>query len=103
MAKAKTQRRIVSAKPRASVKSSRAPRSRAPTTPPPANTPKLDLIVAALRAPKGASVPDLMALTGWQAHSVRGALAGALKKGRGLVIVSEKIDGARFYRIGGKA
>lgn len=60
---------------------------------------KLDRIVAALRAPKGATIPDLMQLTGWQAHSVRGALAGALKKERGLAVVSEKTDGERVYRI----
>jgi hypothetical protein len=35
--------------------------------------------------------------TGWQTHSVRGALAGALKR-RGLVITSEKVDGIRRYR-----
>jgi hypothetical protein len=35
--------------------------------------------------------------TGWQQHSVRGALAGALKK-RGLAITSEKVDGVRRYR-----
>lgn len=62
---------------------------------------KLDRIVAALRAPKGASVPDLMKLTGWQAHSVRGAMSGALKKDRGLAISSDKQDGERIYRIKG--
>lgn len=60
---------------------------------------KLDRIVAALRAPKGATIPDLMQLTGWQAHSVRGALSGALKTKRELAIVSEKRDGERIYRI----
>jgi hypothetical protein len=35
--------------------------------------------------------------TGWQPHSVRGAMAGALKK-RGLTTTSEKLDGARRYR-----
>lgn len=60
---------------------------------------KLDRIVAALRGHKGASIANLMKLTGWQAHSVRGALAGALKKARGLVIVSEKRNDERFYRI----
>jgi hypothetical protein len=37
--------------------------------------------------------------TGWQAHTVRGALAGALKKRLGLAVTSEKVDGARVYRI----
>ena len=38
-----------------------------------------------------------MTATGWQQHSVRGALAGALKK-RGLIITSDKIDDLRRYR-----
>lgn len=62
-------------------------------------TSKLDQIVAALHRPKGASVADLMTLTGWQMHSIRGALAGALKKKRGLQITSSKSDGERVYRI----
>lgn len=37
--------------------------------------------------------------TGWQQHSVRGALAGAMKK-RGHAVISDKIDGTRRYRIG---
>ena len=42
----------------------------------------------------------MMSATGWQAHPVRGALAGSLKR-RGLAITSEKIDGVRRYRSGG--
>ena len=49
--------------------------------------------------PDGASLAELIAATGWQAHSVRGALAGSLKK-KGHVILSEKSDGQRRYRIG---
>jgi hypothetical protein len=41
-----------------------------------------------------------MKATGWQQHSVRGALAGALKK-RGHTINSDKVDGVRRYRIAG--
>lgn len=68
----------------------------------PANS-KLDQIVRALRTPKGATLCDLMDLTGWQLHSVRGAIAGALKRKRGLAVVSEKHGGERVYRIVGKA
>lgn len=46
----------------------------------------------------GATIADMVAATGWQQHSVRGAMAGALKKKRGLVITSDKIDGLRRYR-----
>lgn len=58
---------------------------------------KLDQVQALLLAPGGASIAVLMATTGWQQHSLRGALAGALKK-RGLVIASDKTDGVRRYR-----
>lgn len=61
---------------------------------------KLDQVVRALRAPKGATIRDLMKITAWQAHSVRGALAGALKRKRGLTIISTKAGAERVYRIG---
>lgn len=59
---------------------------------------KLDRIEAVLRTKGGATIPDLMEVTGWQAHSVRGVLAGALK-GRGHTIVSTKTGTERRYRI----
>ena len=58
---------------------------------------KLDRVEALLLAATGASIAELMTATGWQQHSVRGAMAGALKK-RGLIITSEKIEGTRRYR-----
>lgn len=61
---------------------------------------KLDKIVSALRAPKGATIAQLVALTGWQTHSVRGALSGALKKQRGFTITSTKPGNERIYKIG---
>ena len=64
---------------------------------------KLDALIAALAAPKGASLERLMAVTGWQAHSVRGAISGALKTKRGLAIASTKQNGVRLYRIIGKS
>ncbi|HXQ17725.1 MAG TPA: DUF3489 domain-containing protein [Caulobacteraceae bacterium] len=48
---------------------------------------------------KALAVEDMMAATGWQAHSVRSAMSGALKKKLGLVIESEKAAGGRVYRI----
>lgn len=70
----------------------------APPAPPPPRSPsKLDQVEALLLAPAGASIAELMHATGWQQHSVRGAIAGALKK-RGLTITSEKCDGTRRYR-----
>lgn len=60
---------------------------------------KLEAVIAALSAPKGATLAQLMTLTGWQMHSVRGAMSGALKKQRGLKIVSSKPGRERIYRI----
>lgn len=61
-------------------------------------TSKLDLIASLLARPDGASLAELAEATDWQAHSVRGALAGSLKK-KGHRIVSQKSDGVRRYRI----
>ena len=59
---------------------------------------KLDLLIARLKRPAGASIEDLSKVTGWQAHSVRGAMAGALRK-KGHNVSSEKVDGVRRYRL----
>ena len=59
-------------------------------------------LIAMLRAPDGATIEEIMAATGWQSHTVRGAMAGALKKKLGLEISSEKTEGrGRTYRIEG--
>lgn len=63
---------------------------------------KLQTLTTLLQRPQGARLCDLCAATGWQAHSVRGAIAGALKK-RGLVITSQKAEGGRLYRAGATA
>lgn len=63
---------------------------------------KLQLLVDSLSGPGGATIAELAVATGWQPHSVRGALAGALRK-KGHDIQSEKIDGVRRYSIEGPA
>lgn len=61
-------------------------------------------IVALLQHPKGATLDALVKETHWQKHSVRGFLAGTVRKKLKLPLLSEKIDGVRTYRIGtGKA
>ncbi|MEE1876851.1 DUF3489 domain-containing protein [Altererythrobacter litoralis] len=60
---------------------------------------KLDQLEALLMRKNGASIAEMMEATAWQQHSVRGAMAGALRK-RGLVITSEKASGARRYHAG---
>jgi Protein of unknown function (DUF3489) len=64
----------------------------------PKATSKLDCLEKLLKRKNGASIVDMTKATGWQQHSVRGALAGAVKK-RGHNITSDKIDGTRRYRI----
>ncbi len=62
---------------------------------------KLATVVAMLRAPEGASIAAIMTATDWQAHSVRGAIAGAIKKKLGLAVISERRGEERVYRIAG--
>jgi hypothetical protein len=62
---------------------------------------KLSRVVEMLRTPEGVSIADLMKATDWQAHSVRGAIAGAIKKKLGLSVISERRGDERFYRIAG--
>jgi hypothetical protein len=65
-----------------------------------AGTTKLAQVEALLRRPEGATLDQISASIGWQAHSVRGAMSGALKKKQGLTITSEKAEeGQRVYRI----
>lgn len=57
-------------------------------------------LIAMLRASDGATIGEITAATGWQAHTVRGAIAGALKKKLGLDVTSEKVEGrGRVYRV----
>lgn len=63
---------------------------------------KLSLLVDLMKQPEGATIVDLMNATGWQAHSVRGAISGSLKKKLGLQVTSEPMtDRGRVYRITG--
>ena len=63
---------------------------------------KLALLLAELGRVDGASIADLTTATSWQAHSVRGAIAGTLKK-KGYATTSEVVDGVRRYRLIGAA
>jgi hypothetical protein len=57
--------------------------------------------VAMLRSDVGATIPSLMEATGWQQHSVRGFLAGVVRKRLKLNLESSKVGGLRTYRIVG--
>lgn len=68
----------------------------------PRESSKEAMLIEMLRRPEGATIAQIMTATGWQAHTCRGAFAGALKKKRGLTVTSEKgDDGVRVYRIAG--
>jgi len=57
-------------------------------------------LIALLTRPEGATLPQMAEVTQWQMHTLRGAMAGALKKKLGLEIASEKSPGAeRIYKI----
>ena len=60
---------------------------------------KLALVVDMLRTKRGVSVDEIAKATGWQRHTVRGAIAGAVKRKLGLKVASEDRDGIRIYRI----
>jgi hypothetical protein len=73
-------------------KTGTAPRTRADT--------KQAQLIAMLQRPEGATVAEIADALGWQHHTVRGAIAGALKKKLGLDVESEKVDErGRVYRV----
>ncbi len=72
-----------------------APKARAPR-----EGTKQAKLIAMLRAPDGATIEEIMVALDWAAHTIRGAMAGALKKKLGLEVTSEKVEGrGRVYRL----
>jgi hypothetical protein len=64
----------------------------------PGTATKTDLIIGLLQRPSGAALAEIMAATGWQAHSVRGFICTQPKR-LGFQVESFKRQGARVYRI----
>ncbi len=61
---------------------------------------KKQIAVALLERPKGASIAEMQGAMGWQAHSVRGFLAGTVRKMPGVNLISEQPKTEpRRYRI----
>jgi hypothetical protein len=85
---------------RSSSKKAAAPSAKATSSGRPNPNSKQDRVVALLQQPRGATLDVLVNATGWQKHSVRGFLAGTVRKKLKLPLISEKVDGIRTYRIG---
>jgi hypothetical protein len=67
---------------------------------PQAKVSRQDTLLSLLGRPQGATIADMAEATGWQAHSVRGALSGIIGKKLGLKVVSEKLpERGRVYRV----
>ena len=63
---------------------------------------KQAMLISLLQSPDGATMDEIIAATGWLAHTARGAMSGALGKQLGLVVTSSKEAGkGRVYRIRG--
>jgi len=56
-------------------------------------------VIEALSRPEGATITEIMEMTGWQEHSVRGFISGAVKKKLGLTVERITEDGRTTYRI----
>ena len=71
-----------------------------PTPAEPVGTSKQARLILMLNATSGATLEQMMKLTGWQAHTVRGAISGVLRKRLGLNVVCDAADSeVRRYRI----
>ncbi|MDO9315536.1 MAG: DUF3489 domain-containing protein [Burkholderiaceae bacterium] len=65
----------------------------------PVGTSKQARLIGLLNAASGATLEQMMSLTGWQAHTVRGTISGVLRKRLGLNVVCAGAAGSRSYRI----
>jgi hypothetical protein len=81
-------------------KSTKVPSAAKSPTPPVPQGSKTATCLAMLRQADGVSLQQLVQATGWQAHSVRGFLSGAVRKKMGLALeIVEAPDGIRRYRV----
>jgi hypothetical protein len=100
-----TARKQRSAKPKASKSKAAKKTARKPAAtkakPKPAEprVTKQGRVIDALCRPEGATVAEIMEMTGWQEHSVRGFISGAVKRKLGLTVERVTEDGRVSYRV----
>src|ERR1035437_2561674 len=107
MKKQSAKKKVAAKKGRPSVKRKTAPTpapapavvAPAPLVNPERST-KTNPVIGLLQRESGATIPESMTATGWQAHSVRGFISGTLRKKQGLTItLGEREDGKRAYHL----
>jgi hypothetical protein len=88
-------------KPKSSAPSAKPPKRTAADAKPKSASPdsKQSRVISMLRSPAGATIAAMMKATGWQQHSVRGFLAGVVRKRLKLKLGSKRVDGSRVYQI----
>lgn len=98
MSKASTSTRAKRTTKRATAKNAKGAAKTAST---PRAESKQSQLIAMLKQPDGATIVEIAKALDWQLHTVRGAIAGALKKKLGLKVESEKVEFSRgrVYRI----
>ena len=83
----------------AAEKSSKPARTKKSAEPKAPRVTKQAKVIDALCRPEGATIAEIREMTGWQEHSVRGFISGAVKKKLGLTVERITEDGRVSYRV----